>query len=77
MFRNILSLVPNRSFSSLSGTLAENGNLSWASSEKTAFTVPALLGGDTTAEGLERTGDAFNDVPRAEFSLKPYYQMGN
>ena len=42
MFRNILSLVPNRSFSSLSGTLAENGNLSWASSEKTAFTVPAL-----------------------------------
>jgi len=42
MFRNILSLVPNRSFSSLSGTLAENGNLSWASSEKTAFTVPTL-----------------------------------
>ena len=42
MFRNILSLVTNRSFSSLSGTLAENGNLSWTSSEKTAFTVPAL-----------------------------------
>ena len=45
MFRNILSLVPNRSFSSLSGTLAENGNLSWASSEKTTFTVPTLSDG--------------------------------